>query len=290
VILSDILVSTEWLEQHLNDDGLRVYDTTVILRSNPSEQGYSPESGMAGWEKSHIPGAGFLELINDLSDQTNAVPFMMPKPQEFADLVALQGINQDSFVVLYSVGSPMWATRLWWMLRSVGFDNVAVLDGGWDKWVAEDRPKTNIFNPYPAGTIFANPRPELWVNKADMLVADQKAGWVTINALSPAVYTGEKNQYGRPGHLPGSHNVYYGSVLSPDTGEFLSVPELKSLFKESGAFDAERVITYCGGGISATVDCLALVKCGQKNIAVYDGSMSEWVQDTDLELKLGNTP
>ena len=92
MILSDILVSTEWLEQHLNDDGLRVYDTTVILRSNPSEQGYSPESGMAGWEKSHIPGAGFLELINDLSDQTNAVPFMMPKPQKFADLVALQGI------------------------------------------------------------------------------------------------------------------------------------------------------------------------------------------------------
>ncbi len=290
MILSDILVSTEWLEQHLNDNGLRVYDTTVILRSNPSEQGYSPESGMAGWEKSHIPGAGFLDLINDLSDQTNAVPFMMPKPQEFADLVALQGINQDSFVVLYSVGSPMWATRLWWMLRSIGFDNVAVLDGGWDKWIAEDRPKTNIFNPYSAGTISADPRPELWVNKAEMLVADQKAGWVTINALSPAVYTGEKNQYGRPGHLPGSHNVYYGSVLSPDTGEFLSVPELKSLFKASGAFDAERVITYCGGGISATVDCLALVKCGQKKIAVYDGSMSEWVQDTELELKLGNIP
>ena len=171
MILSDILVSTEWLEQHLNDDGLRVYDTTVILRSNPSEQGYSPESGMAGWEKSHIPGAGFLELINDLSDQTNAVPFMMPKPQEFADLVALQGINQDSFVVLYSVGSPMWATRLWWMLRSIGFDNVAVLDGGWDKWIAEDRPKTNIFNPYSAGTISADPRPALWVKKAEMLLS-----------------------------------------------------------------------------------------------------------------------
>ena len=289
-MFNDVLVSSEWLEQHLNDGALRVYDTTVFLRPNSSGQGYRSESGLADWERSHIPGAGFLDLINDLSDQSNLVPFMMPRPQEFADKVALQGINQDSYVVLYSVGSPMWATRLWWMLRSIGFDNVAVLDGGWEKWIAEDREQSDVFHPYPAGIISADPRPELWANKEDMLLANEKTGWVTINALSSVVYTGEKNQYGRPGHLPGSHNVYYGSVLDPDTGEFLSVQQLELCFKESGAFDAERVITYCGGGISATIDCLALVKCGQANIAVYDGSMSEWVKDPDLELKLGSAP
>jgi thiosulfate/3-mercaptopyruvate sulfurtransferase len=290
MIFNDVLVSSEWLEQHLNDDNLRVYDATVFLRPNSSGKGYSPESGLVDWEKSHIPGAGFLDLISDLSDQENPLPFTMPRPQEFASKVAQQGINQDSSVVLYCAGSPMWATRLWWMLRSIGFNNVAVLDGGWDKWVAEDREQTDVFRPYAVSEMSADPRPELWANKDDMIRARQRDGWITINALSPSAYKGEINQYGRPGHLPGSHNVYYRSVLNPETGEFLSVKQLKLCFKECGAFEADRVITYCGGGISATIDCLALVKCGQKNIAVYDGSMSEWVKDSELELKLGNLP
>ena len=113
---------------------------------------------------------------------------------------------------------------------------------------------------------------------------------VTINALSPEVYSGDKNQYGRPGHLPGTHNVFYGSLLDPDSGEFLPAEQLRPLFADSGALTAERVVTYCGGGISATMDCLALTLCGQGNIGVYDGSMSEWVRDESLPLKLGDAP
>ena len=113
---------------------------------------------------------------------------------------------------------------------------------------------------------------------------------VGINALSPEVYSGETNTHGRPGHLPGTHNVFYNSLINPETGEFLPPDQLKPLFAESRALAKNQVITYCGGGVSATMVSLALELCGQKQIAVYDGSMSEWVRDETLPLKLGTEP
>ncbi|MCP5198897.1 MAG: sulfurtransferase [Gammaproteobacteria bacterium] len=284
------LVSTDWLAAHLDEPGLRIYDTTIYLRMKPDGFGYLPESGRDEWAESHIPGAGFLDVLGELSDAGAGIPFMMPEPAVFAATMASHGVADGTTVVLYNKGFPMWSTRVWWMLRSIGFDNVAVLNGGWEKWTREGHPVTADVTTHPQGQLSVNARPQRWADKARMLDVITSGSPVTINALSPEVYSGDKNQYGRPGHLPGTHNVFYGSLIDPDTNEFLPPDKLAPLFAASGALEAPEVITYCGGGISATMDCLALELCGQRNVAVYDGSMSEWVKDESLPLKLGSEP
>jgi thiosulfate/3-mercaptopyruvate sulfurtransferase len=284
------LVTTQWLEDHLGDATLRIYDTSIFLTHKEDGFGYIPVSGREEWLAEHIPGAGFLDVIEELSDRSNAIPFMMPPPDLFASVMASRGVSDDSAVVLYNKGFPMWSTRVWWMLRSIGFERVAVLDGGWEKWRKEERPVSDAPPDHPAGRLTPRARRDMWVDKDDMLAMIDAGSPVTINALSPAVYSGEKNQYGRPGHLPGTHNVFYGDLIDADTGEFLPPEALRKLFEGSGALDGERVITYCGGGISATMDSLALMLCGQARVAVYDGSMSEWVKDESLPLKLGSEP
>jgi thiosulfate/3-mercaptopyruvate sulfurtransferase len=283
------LVSTDWLAQHLADPRLRLFDATIFLKHKP-EGGYIPDSGRAQWQVEHIPGAGFLDVYQELSDTTREVSFMMPAPRDFAARMAAHGVSDDSAVVLYNQGFPMWATRVWWMLRSIGFDNVAVLDGGYEKWKKEGRPVTAEVAHHAPGSLSVRPRPDMWVDKDAMLEVVAGKGPVTVNALAPAVYSGEKNQYGRAGHLPGTYNVYYGDLLDPATGEFLPPEKLRPLFAQSGALDSERVIAYCGGGISATMDALAMLVCGQDKVAIYDGSMSEWVKDPSLPLKLGMEP
>ena len=284
------LVSTDWLHTHLTAPDLRIFDTTIYLKPKADGLGYLPVSGRDEWQAEHIPGAGFLDVFGELSDSSQDLAFMMPPAAQFAAIMGAHGIGENSTVVLYNKGFPMWATRVWWMLRSIGFEQVAVLNGGYDKWRREGR-ATNAEPPrYPAATLSARPRPAMWADKNAMLQVVAGHGPVAINALAPAVYAGEKNQYGRPGHLPGTYNVYYGDLIDPQSGEFLPPEKLRPLFAASGALTSPAVIAYCGGGISATMDALALLVCGQAQVAIYDGSMSEWVRDAQLPLKLGMEP
>jgi thiosulfate/3-mercaptopyruvate sulfurtransferase len=284
------LVSTDWLAENLEQTDLRIFDATVYLQAKPDGGGYQADSGRDNWAKAHIPGAGFLDLIKEFSDSTNPIPFMMPPAERFRDLAAAHGIGNNSKIVLYSDGIPMWSTRAWWMFRSVGFDNVMVLDGGWQKWQREGRPVSDTAPSYPPTTLGLNARPQMWANKNDMLRIIEDGSACTLNALSPDVYNGETNRYGRAGHIPGSHNVFYGSLIDPDHGTCLPSERLSEKFRDNGSLDAERVVVYCGGGISATMDALALHIAGHKNIAIYDGSMSEWIRDESLPLTLGDAP
>jgi len=288
--LDSALVTTQWLNDHLDQNDLRIYDTTIYLKPKEGGGGYQTDSGRGKWAEAHIPGAGFLDLAEEFTDQATDIPFMMPNPARFCELAAAHGVSDDSAVVLYNDGMPMWATRAWWMFRSVGFDNVAVLDGGWQKWQREGRPVNAEPPTYAAGRLTPRPRPELWADKDDMLRIMKSGEACTLNALSPDVYNGETNRYGRAGHIPGSKNVFYGSLIDPDSGAFLPVDKLREQLRSSGSLDAERVVVYCGGGISATMDALALHLSGHDNIAIYDGSMSEWIRDESLPLKLGDAP
>lgn len=281
------LVGTEWLAGQIGAPDLRILDATVFLHPNPDGFGYTIESGRAKFAEGHLAGAQFVDLIEEFSDQTTDVKFMMPAPERFCALAGALGVGDDSRVVVYSSGSPMWATRLWWMFRSVGFDNCAVLDGGLAKWKREGRHvTTEVGVPRPA-YLTSRPRPDLWANVDTVRAAMNDAGVCTINALSPAVYSGEKNTYGRAGHIPGSVNVFYDTLLDAKEGTFLPPAQLKPLFEQVGAYARPRVICYCGGGISATMDAMALTVTGHADIAVYDGSMWEWVADPALPLKLG---
>lgn len=280
------LISTEWLAQHLDDPTLRIFDVTVHLR--PATPGpYRIESGRTDHEGAHIPGAAFLDLARDLSDPEAPLPFTMPSVDRLASALGAAGVGRGARIVAYTTTTPMWATRLWWMLRASGFDDVAVLDGGFAKWLAEGRPVEAGARRYPPAELSLVARPGAWADKRAVLAAIDDGAVCTINALSPSVHSGESAMnYGRKGHIKGSRNVPYAALLN-DNGTYRDDRDLRAMFAAVGAFERARVICYCGGGISATMDALALTRLGHPSVAVYDGSMSEWSRDPELPMEVG---
>ena len=269
------------------DKRLRIFDTTVYLHPNPP--GYRVESGRDNYLKGHIPTAGLLDLTRGMSDASSPLAFTLPSAQQLQDDFRKYGVADDSLVVLYSTTHIMWATRLWWMLHWAGHPNVTLLEGGYTQWIADGRPIDTNPTPYPTSNMTVRPRPGLWASREEVLASIGDGAVCTINALSPDVYSGTAQMnYGRPGHIPGSKNVYYGSILDKQT--FRSADEIAAAMDRVGARKSDRVITYCGGGISATVDAFALKLIGYDNVAVYDGSMSEWVRDPNLPLVTGDAP
>jgi thiosulfate/3-mercaptopyruvate sulfurtransferase len=204
----EAIVDTARLAAELGDSALRVFDCTTWLRyETGTGRPYRVESGRADYEAGHIPGSGFLDLQGELSDTASRFNFTMPPPEDLAARFAARGIGQGTRVVLYSRKSMQWATRVWWMLRAIGFDDAAILDGGFDKWAAEGRPTETAETRYPPATLAARPRPGLFIGKGEVQAAIGDAGACTINALSPELHRGESDRYGRPGRIPGSVNV-----------------------------------------------------------------------------------
>ena len=196
-------------------------------------------------------------------------------------------MSSESPVVLYSIGTPMWATRFWWMLQSLGFENAAVLDGGLDKWKLEGRPlETGPAKGYKPATFTAKPRGGFFVDKHETLAATSERGTVVVNALGPQFHKGlEPSRYGRPGRVPGSCNVSAATLLDPKTKAFVPLAEAEAKFEAQGITKDKRVVAYCGGGISATIDLFLLHRLGYDNLTLYDGSMGEWAKDTSLPIE-----
>jgi thiosulfate/3-mercaptopyruvate sulfurtransferase len=279
------LVETDWLAAQLTDPALRVFDCSVTLV--PVEGGVRPESGRAAWAASHIPGSGFADLIADLSDRGNPLPFMMPPAAQFAEAMGRYGVGAGTRVVLYDSGAHMWATRVWWMLRALGFDAAAVLNGGLMKWKAEGRTLSTAAAAYPASTFAPRPRPGLFVDKLHMRDSLRTDGVCMLNALSADEHSGRSSRTARPGRIPGSGNVPAMSLLDPVSGAYLPLETLREKFRAAGALDGCRVVTYCGGGIAATSAAFTLVRLGAPHVAVYDGSMVEWSADRSLPMETG---
>jgi thiosulfate/3-mercaptopyruvate sulfurtransferase len=281
------LISTESLADRLADEHnrLRLFDTTVHLR--PAHPGpYRIDSGRADYEATHIPSAAFVDLSQELSDTRSTLNFTMPGAAQLEAALSASGLSNGDECVLYSATTPMWATRLWWMLKSVGF-GARVLDGGLAKWRAEGRAVAAGSERYPDGRFVARARAALWADRHEVQRAIGDAAVCTLNALSAAVHAGSAEQhYGRKGHIKGSVNLPYALLLDAD-GCFKPAEALRPAFDAVGALGKARVICYCGGGISATMDALALQLHGHPNVAVCDGSMSEWVRDASLPMELG---
>ncbi len=283
----DYLITPAQLKSRLDEPTLRIIDTTVFLV--PGESGYRAQSGKGTYDQGHIPGAAFMDLIHAFSDTSTGLGFSLQKPDALADALGTLGIAPDNDVVLYSSGHMMWATRAFWLLRYAGHTRVAVLNGGLDRWKAETQTISEKPHNYPPTTYAANAQAELFVDLAGMQHAMNIAGVCTVNTLSPDVYagTGEMN-YGRRGHIPSSLNLYYDDLL--EDGNFKSADDLHAALSANGMLEADRVITYCGGGISATIDAFACLLLGKNEVAVYDGSMSEWARNESLPLTMGEAP
>jgi thiosulfate/3-mercaptopyruvate sulfurtransferase len=289
--LPAFLVSTSLLEQVLNSPGLRVFDCAVIAGPNPDPElgktfPFAFESGREKYDSGHIPGAGYIDILGELSDKNSPLPLMLPVEKQFVAAMSKYGIGESDNVVLYSSTEPMWAARVWWMLRAFGFDNTAILNGGWTKWVLEDRPVSQGACNYLPGKFAARPRPEMFVSKDDVLGAIGDETTCVINALPQVMHAGAGGPvFGRKGRIVGSTNVPNGALHDPDTGAYLSTDELRALFSEAGAVEAERIITYCGGGIASSNNAFALALLGHENVGVYDASMFEWGNDPSLPME-----
>jgi len=285
------LISTAELADILTHPNLRLYDCTTYLEPAPAGSGhpYLVVSGRQTFEAGHIPGANFLDLQGEFSDKTTALRFMMAPVTQLEAAFGRHGISANSRVVLYSIGTAIWATRFWWMLRSLGFDNVSVLDGGIDKWTAEGREiETGLTGDYPSATFSAKPRPGFFVGKDEVLAATGDRGTVTVNALGPQFYRGlEPSRYGRPGRIPGSVNVPAATLIDAATKTFVPLADAEKKFAAQGFSHDKRVVAYCGGGISATIDLFMLHRLGYDKLTLYDGSMGEWAMDHSLPIEVG---
>lgn len=275
------LVSTDWLQAHLNDPDLVVLDCTV--RTEENETGVATSSGYEDYIRGHTPGARFADLKGGLCDRESPLDFAVPSPDAFSDAMGRLGVGDNSRVVLYDSAMSMWAARVWWMLRWVGFDQAAILDGGFNAWRAEGRPvETGAVEP-ARRHLTPRPRTRLIADRSEVRAAISDDRTQLIDALPPPFYRGEASIYGRPGHIPSAINVS-GSDMVDDKGFFLPDKDLRAMHK--GVEDM-RTITYCGGGILASANAFVMTRLGYRDVAVYTASLQEWAADPTNPMTAG---
>ncbi len=269
----DSLVTVDWLSQHIGDPDLVVLDSTVLVVPDGNGS-FQSESGRESYEAGHIPTAAFADLMIELSDWENPVEFTAPPAEDFVAAISALGVGDDTRVVIYDSYNSAWAARVWWMLRWVGFDNAAILDGGLAAWTAAGHPLSTESANREAGSLSLALRPELMVDRDEVFASIDNDDVTLIDALPAPQYRGDMAMYARPGHIVGAINVPVTSLT--DEGLYRSKEELQDLFSNDRD---TRTITYCGGGIAAASDAFILVRLGFKDVAVYDASLQEWAAD-----------
>jgi thiosulfate/3-mercaptopyruvate sulfurtransferase len=272
--MMDTLVTTEWLSRHLDDPDLVVLDCTVC--TIPEDDGsYRNVSGLADYNKGHIPTAGFADLKGDLVDCNSTIEFAVPTPEQFCSAMGALGVGDDSRVVLYDANYSAWAARVWWMLRWVGFDQAALLDGGLKVWTAEGRPLSTEPATRAARHLTPDPRPQLIADRDEVLASIDDGAVSIIDTMPEEYYRGEKTLYQRPGHIPGASNANALNLFD-ESGRYRPDEELADLI--DGDHNV-RAITYCGGGIMASSSAFVMTRLGFTNVAVYTASLQEWAAD-----------
>jgi thiosulfate/3-mercaptopyruvate sulfurtransferase len=270
----DTLVTTDWLSQHLDDLDLVVLDCTVRTVMD-CDSGFRNMSGRADYDNGHIPSAGFADLTNDLCDTNSPIEFALPTPEQFCSAMGKLGVGDDSRVVLYDGYLSGWAARVWWMLRWVGFDRAALLDGGLKAWTADGHPLSTEPATRLAKQLIPAPRPELIADRDEVIAAIDDSTVCLIDTLPEAYYRGEMTLYSRPGHIPGAANISATELLAAE-GRYRPHDELVAMHKGDRS---ARTITYCGGGIAASSNAFIMTRLGFTDVAVYTASLQEWAAE-----------
>jgi thiosulfate/3-mercaptopyruvate sulfurtransferase len=287
------LISPGELAARLDRPELRLIECGVAYTALPDRSDFLAESTESLYDAGHIPGAVFADPIAGLSDPASGLRFTMPEPARLAEAFGQLGVGPGAFVVLYCRDHNLFAARLWWMLRAIGFDDAAVLDGGFVRWVREGRPVTTDVPHHPPARLEPRPRPGLFVGKAAVRAALGDSGVVLVNALSAEQHAGRGGvTYGRPGRIPGSVSVPARALTDPATHAYLAPDRLRAAFEAAGvlrgsAAGGRPVVTYCGAGIAASSDAFVLTLLGARDVAVYDGSLEEWARDPACPMEGG---
>jgi thiosulfate/3-mercaptopyruvate sulfurtransferase len=281
------LLSAAELQAALGRPDLRILDASTTLTLDPDARRYVATPQRDAYLAAHIPGAVFADVVHDLSDPDAEWAFTLPAPELFARQAGRLGVGDGTQVVVHDSGGA-WATRVWWLMRLHGLDRVSVLDGGLRAWQAAGLPtETGAVEVAPA-TFTPAVRRELLATTAEVAALSRDGGCL-VNALDPATFRGEQptNPYPRRGRIPGSGNLPFDGLLDPGTGRFRPMSEIAVLLDAAGLLRPGRAVTYCGGGIAATLPAFAAYVAGNPDVAVYDGSLTEWTSDPDRPVELG---
>jgi len=276
------LVSTNWLADHLKDPDLRILDCTWFL---PSDTRDAREE----YEAAHIPGARFFD-IDDISDHRSDLPHMAPPVEKFMSRLREMGVGDGHQVVVYDGHGLFSAARVWWLFRLMGQDNIAVLDGGFPKWLAEDRPVEDLPPVIRDRHMTVRRQNHLIKDVTQVSAASKLGDYEILDARSPSRFSGEEPEPRaglRSGHIPGARNVHYRDLLNGDA-TMKTPDDLRAVFKQAGVGMDLPVITSCGSGVTAAIINLALERIGKSDHALYDGSWTEWGAFPTLPVATGD--
>ncbi|MGB7268921.1 MAG: 3-mercaptopyruvate sulfurtransferase [Albidovulum sp.] len=275
------LVSTAWLEAHLKDPDLRILDASWYL----------PDAGRdakAEYARTHIPGARFFD-INAIADTRSGLPHMAPPPEMFISRMRAMGVGDGHQVVVYDGSGLFSAARVWWTFRLMGKTDIAVLDGGLPKWIAEGRAVEDMAPVMRDRHITVQRQAHLVKDVTQVAAAAKLGDYTIIDARAAPRFRGEEEEPRpgvRPGHIPGSINLPYQSLLNADS-TMKPTADLRAAFDAAGADLKKPAITTCGSGVTAAILSLALERIGKLDHALYDGSWAEWGMYGDLKIAKG---
>ena len=265
------LVSTDWLARNMSMPDLRIIDASWYLPDMNRD-------GKAEYDKAHIPGARYFD-IDEISDTRSNLPHMVPPVEKFMSRMRAMGIGDGHQVVVYDGAGMFSAARVWWLFKLMGQSDVAVLDGGFPKWVAEGRETEDMPPILRDRHMTVTVQNQMVKDVTQVAAAAKLKDWEIVDARSPSRFKGEEAEPReglRSGHIPGSHNLHYRRLLNDD-GTMRSPP-----------VDLEKpVITSCGSGVTAAILSLALERIGHRRHALYDGSWAEWGMYDDLKVETG---
>jgi thiosulfate/3-mercaptopyruvate sulfurtransferase len=270
----ELLVEPDWLTAHRDDPDVRIIDCATV----------------EAYRRAHIPGALQLPAhyyIKDDAPGEDHGTFVMP-PDKFEALMGQLGVSNDTTVVTYDDNNALVAARLWWVLKYYGHDNARVLNGGWHRWLTEERPVTFHAQRAAPAQFKARPRPELISDAGYLRAKHTDAGTSVMDCRTDGEWEGTNSRGNRrSGRVPGARHLEWLRFVSrDDSRKFLSADECQSLLDEAGISREKPVITYCQGGIRAAHAAFVLELLGYPDVRVYDGSMRDWAnrEDTPLEV------